>query len=165
MSIAVVTYNSADEISCFLKSVIANTEKIEYKITVIDNCSQDNTVELVKREFPDVDIIVTDENRGFGAGHNKMLGVNSKYHAILNPDITLNGDTLSGLVDYLEKNPEVALVTPKILNPDGTQQYLPKRKPTARYAFRQTFPLHQGVCARKSRIYKKQRKHNRAHRN
>lgn len=133
LSIAVVTYNSEDEISNVLGSVIENTKKIEYKITVIDNASSDGTVELVKRDFPEVEVIETGENRGFGAGHNKMLASDSEYHAVLNPDITLNGDTLSGLVNYLEANPEVAMVTPKILNPDGTEQHLPKLKPTRRY--------------------------------
>lgn len=133
LSIAVVTYNSEAEIAKFLQSVIDNTKKTEYTLTVIDNSSTDGTVDIVRNSFPQVEVIETGENRGFGAGHNKMLGRTGKYHAVLNPDITLNSDALSGLVEYLEKNPDVAMVTPKILNPDGTQQFLPKRKPTKRY--------------------------------
>ena len=133
LSIAVVTYNSRNEISKVLKSIIDNTKKIEYRITVIDNDSTDGTADFVKSEFPGVDIIETGENRGFGAGHNKMLPADSEFHAVVNPDITLNGDTFSELVSYLEQNPDVAMVTPKVLNSDGTEQHLPKRKPTKRY--------------------------------
>lgn len=133
LSVAVVAYNSENEILNVLKSVENNTKKTEYSLTVIDNASTDNTVNTVRSACPDVNIISAGENRGFGAGHNKMLGAHSVYHAVINPDITFEGDVLSGLCDYLDKNPDVAMVTPQILNPDGSVQNLPKRRPTKKY--------------------------------
>lgn len=133
LSVAVVAYNSENEILNVLKSVENNTKKTEYSLTVIDNASTDNTVNTVRSACPGVNIISAGENRGFGAGPNKMLGAHSVYHAVINPDITFEGDVLSGLCDYLDRNPDVAMVTPQILNPDGTVQNLPKRKPTKRY--------------------------------
>ena len=133
LSVAVVSYNSENEILNVIKSVTENTKQIEYTLTLIDNASTDKTVEVVKSAYPEVNIINAGENRGFGTGHNKMLGVESVYHAIVNPDITFEGDVLSGLCEYLDKNPDVALVTPEIRNPDGSVQHLPKRTPTKRY--------------------------------
>lgn len=135
LSISVVTYNNKNEIGRLLKSVIKYTKAVDYEITVVDNASEDGTVEYIKSNFPTVKLIETGENRGFGFGHNKMLGASSEFHAVLNPDIELRSDVLSELVNYLRANKDVALVTPKILNPDGTQQYLPKRKPTFKYMF------------------------------
>ena len=133
LSIAVVTYNSADEICACLKSIIDSTSKIEYTLTVIDNASSDNTVEVVRTCFPTVNIIETQENRGFGCAHNRMLGSDSEYHAVVNPDITVCGEVMAELADFLDRNPQAAAVTPRVLNPDGTEQFLPKRKPTAKY--------------------------------
>lgn len=133
LSVSVVTYNNKSEIGRLLKSVIEYTKSVEYEITVVDNASQDGTVEYIRENFPTVKVIETGENRGFGHAHNKMLGVNSTFHAVLNPDIELKSDVLGELVSYLKANEEVALVTPKILNPDGTQQCLPKRRPTLKY--------------------------------
>lgn len=133
LSIAIVTYNSADEICDCLKSITENTKKISYKLYIIDNASTDNTVSLVRENFPEAEIIETGENNGFGFGHNKMLGTECKYHAVINPDITIDSDVFSALADYLEANPEAVMVTPKILNPDSSEQKLPKRRPTAKY--------------------------------
>lgn len=133
LSVAVVVYNSENEVLNVLGSIIGNTEKTEYSVTVIDNNSSDGTVKLVREKYPEVSVIQTGENRGFGTAHNKMLGTDSVYHAIVNPDITFEGDVLSGLCKYLDENPDVAMVTPKILNPDGSIQQLPKRAPTKRY--------------------------------
>lgn len=133
LSIGIVAYNNEKEIGRLLESIIKNTSGIDYKIFVIDNASTDNTVDFVKKEYPSVEVIATGENMGFGHGHNKMLGVESRYHAVVNPDISLDSNVFSDLVKYLDENPDVALVTPKIMNSDGTQQHLPKLKPTKRY--------------------------------
>lgn len=133
LSIGIVTYNSENEIGILLKSITDNTSGIDYKITVIDNASTDNTVKIVKENFPSVEVMTMGENLGFGHAHNKMLGADSKYHAVINPDITVKSNVLCSLVKYLDENPDVAMVTPKILNADGTEQNLPKRRPTRRY--------------------------------
>ena len=66
LSISVVTYNNKDEIGRLLKSVIKYTKAVDYEITVVDNASQDGTVEYIKNNFPTVKLIETGENRGFG---------------------------------------------------------------------------------------------------
>lgn len=71
-------------------------------------------------------------NAGYGRGHNKAFEEcsGSKYHVIINPDITIAPSTIESLADYMDANSDVGIVCPKIMNPDGTLQYLNKRLPT-----------------------------------
>lgn len=132
---SIVTYNNADIIEKCIESVLRYTENLDFTLYVIDNGSSDNTVELVENHFPQVILIKNKENLGFGSGHNKVLElIDSTYHVAINPDITLSGEVVQELCEYLESQPEVMMVTPKVLNVDGTEQYLPKYCPSIRYA-------------------------------
>ena len=134
VSISIVTYNNADKICDLLHSIIQYTKRVSYKIYVVDNCSSDNTIETIKDNFPSVHVLQLEKNVGFGEGHNQLLNViDSQYHAIMNPDIIINADAISDLVNYLDTVSDVVMVTPRIINTDGTEQYLPKKKPTLRY--------------------------------
>lgn len=134
VSACIVTFNDESRVLKSLKSLKENTTDVNLKIYVSDNASTDNTVKKITEEFPQVIIIKNNTNEGFGSGHNKVLPfLDSKYHAIINPDIEMDQDVLSKLIFYLEKNSDVGLVTPKVLFMDGTEQHLPKRKPTFRY--------------------------------
>ena len=57
------------------------------------------------------------------------------FHFVINPDIIVEGDTIGELVTCMERQPEIGLITPRVLNPDGTEQYLPKFGPSIRYSF------------------------------
>ena len=73
------------------------------------------------------------KNLGFGRGHNvalkQLAGVDAPYHLILNPDIVFDADALGRLADVMDSRPDVGLVMPKILYPDGSHQYLCKLLP------------------------------------
>src|SRR5487761_1517761 len=73
------------------------------------------------------------KNLGFGGGHNlalkQLAGVEAPYHLILNPDIVFDGDALGRLADVMDSHPDVGLVMPKVLYPDGSNQYLCKLLP------------------------------------
>lgn len=133
LSVGIVTYNSADKICNLLESLYRHTA-VPMQVYVVDNGSTDGTVPLVRRQFPLVHVIESPENGGFGYGHNRLLeAVDSKYHAIVNPDIVLHDDVFTPLVDYLDRHADTALITPRVTNPDGSEQFLPKRLPTVRY--------------------------------
>lgn len=83
------------------------------------------------------DFIVIDnsvENRGFGPAHNiairKAMAAGAKYHAVVNPDIYFEPGTLEKIEAYLDANPDVGLVMPKTVYPDGEMQYNAKLLPT-----------------------------------
>lgn len=132
---SIVTYNNSDIICECISSVLKHTRHLEFTLYVVDNASTDDTVETVRQQFPDVNVISNEKNIGFGHGHNMVLDkIDSDYHVVINPDITLGEDTIGKLSEYLENNPDIAMITPKILNEDGSEQHLPKYGPSIRYA-------------------------------
>ena len=72
-------------------------------------------------------------NLGYGAAHNLAMLDKSKrsgYHLVMNPDVTFKPGTLEALESFMDSNPDIGLVMPKILNPDGSLQYQCKLLPT-----------------------------------
>ncbi len=144
---SIVTYNNDRTIDRCLKTVLEYTKDkdYEFELYVYDNASSDRTIKIIEESYPEVTLIKSDTNRGFGAGHNSIIKrVHSDYHFVINPDIYLDMDTIGELAGYLEESrlrgDKVGLVTPRILNNDGTEQYLPKYCPTIRYVIISKFP-------------------------
>lgn len=136
----IVTYNNIDEIEKCLKSILEYTKDCNFKLYVFDNHSTDGTPEFIREHFPEAILMESDQNMGFGAAHNEILKrTESRYHAVINPDIFMDTDALSQMADYLEEHREgeerVVVVTPEIRNLDGSVQYLPKRDPNFKYIF------------------------------
>jgi GT2 family glycosyltransferase len=130
ISISIVTYNNSKVIEKCINSIFNITNNIDFEIIVIDNNSSDNTVKIIKNNFKNVKLIQNDKNVGFGAAHNIAIKLGKeKYHLILNPDIIFTENTIEKLINFMEENPDIGLVSPKIVFPDGTIQYLCKRSP------------------------------------
>lgn len=129
---SIVTYNNEKDIRHVLASLLQQVTASG--IYVVDNASSDRTVEIVRQEFPQVNVIVLPSNKGFGAGHNAALAkVNSVFHIFVNPDIELCEGTIAELVSCMDAHPDIVCISPKVLNQDGSEQFLPKRYPTLRY--------------------------------
>lgn len=140
LSACIVTYNSADEVSGALASLINSRLNETPGIFVVDNVSKDETVRLIKTQFPTVALIENSENVGFGRANNAVLQrLESTYHLMLNPDITFNETVLQKMLDYMQAHPDIAILTPRVLNPDGTEQFLPKRQPSVHYMIAGSF--------------------------
>lgn len=134
LSICIVNYNDCDLILNLLKDIYKFTASITFDVFVVDNKSSDNSVEMIKKEFPFVNLIESNVNLGFGAGNNLPISnLNSRYHAVINPDIALRSNVFKVLIDYMDFHPEVSLVSPKILNSDLSEQFLPKKRPSLYY--------------------------------
>lgn len=130
LTISIVTYNNSDTISRALDSIMQST--LPSRVIVVDNASQDGTLELIKTQYPHIEWIAS-TNVGFGAGHNKAITHTmgqSDYHLIMNPDIYFEQNVLATLITYMEKNKDIGLIMPKILYPDDGMQYLCKLLPT-----------------------------------
>lgn len=136
VSASIVTYNNEEIIQKCIQSIIDNTKGVELLLTVVDNNSTDNTVDVVKNNFPNVNIVECKENKGFGSGHNIAIRQSkAKYHAVINPDVIMIKDAITALCDYMDENEDTVMITPRVLNDDMTEQYLPKYCPTIRYVF------------------------------
>ncbi len=142
LSVCIVTYNNSDKIADALSSIKSHTTGVDYQLYISDNASCDNTLEIVENHFDNATVIQNGGNIGFGSAHNSCLSkINSKYHAIVNPDIILSYDVLSSLCSYLDLHEDVVMVTPKVLFPDGSEQVLPKRRPKLKYLLGRRLPL------------------------
>ena len=134
ISICIVTYNNENNILTVLDCIYKHSKNFLIETFVVDSHSEDNTVELVKSKFPQVNLITLPQNKGFGYGHNQVLQkIDSDFHVILNPDITFDTNVFDDLSNYLQNNSDVAMVVPQILNVDGSVQDLPRLKPKFKY--------------------------------
>lgn len=132
ISASVVLYNGFAQAKSCILSILDFSRDLRLQLYLIDNASPDGSgLQLEKTFASRATVIRCTENLGFGQGHNICLPMlESKYHAVINPDITLEEDTLSVLCRYLDEHPDVAMVTPQLRFPDGTQQNVAKRVPT-----------------------------------
>ena len=128
LSACIVTYNNADKISTVVSSIRSYTNDVDYKLYISDNGSSDSTVDNALAADKDAVVLKNGSNLGFGKAHNVCIPyLNSKYHAVINPDLDEHGD--------------VVMVTPKILYPDGREQVLPKRNPSLKYLLGRRLPI------------------------
>ena len=131
---SIVTYNNISTIAKTLETLFGETKDIDFKLYVLDNGSSDGTPEYIEKNYPDVTVIRSGKNVGFGAGHNIIINqVESKYHAVINPDIVLTQNAVKKMADYMDENPDVGLLSPRICFPDGRDQILGKRNPHLKY--------------------------------
>ena len=127
ISIVTVGMNHLSYLQNLFKSledagVFADTE--DYQMIYVDNCSTDGSVDFVKDNYPSVKILRNQKPLGFGDNNNKgILASTGEYIAIINPDIVVFQESLTELKRYLQDNPNVGIVAPQLLNPDGTVQY------------------------------------------
>lgn len=99
----------------FLPSVISFSS--EAKIYVADNASTDNSLEVIKNQFPSVTIIQNDANYGFAKGYNVALqNIEEKYLCLLNSDVEVTQNWLTPILSLFENNPEIGIIQPKILD-------------------------------------------------
>lgn len=143
---SIVTYNSEHDIVKCIDSILKYTENYDFHLYISDNASSDNTLKVIeekypKDEYPMITVIANEINGGFGYGHNKVIEqIDSDFHVCINPDIEFGTDVLKPLIDYLNDNENVAMITPKILNKDGSEQFLPKKNPRISYIILSRLP-------------------------
>ncbi|MEX2425856.1 MAG: glycosyltransferase [Thermomicrobiaceae bacterium] len=133
LSVVIVSYNTSDLLNNCLSSIEAWLEAHAHtgEIIVVDNASTDGTPGMISRRFPEVVLIENKKNVGFAAANNQgMRSARGRYIVLLNPDTTVIGDAFGQLARYLDANPEVGLVGPKLIYPDGQVQSSRRRFPT-----------------------------------
>lgn len=108
----------------YLPSVVANTREEGVEIVVADNGSTDSSRDVLRKEFPSVRVIELDRNYGFAEGYNRALAeTDSTYTVLLNSDVEVTAGWLLPLLDYMDSNPSVAAVQPKILSDTDRKRF------------------------------------------
>lgn len=123
VSIVVVSWNTSKILHDCLESIYAHIENLAFEVIVVDNASSDDSVEMVKRDFPDAISLQNSHNKGFAAANNKGISVaKGRYILLLNSDSLVLDKAIDKTVSFADKHPKAAVVTCKVLNPDKTLQ-------------------------------------------
>ncbi|MBX7153737.1 MAG: glycosyltransferase [Candidatus Kapaibacterium sp.] len=123
ISIVIVNYNVKDFLLQCLQSIdrVRNNHRLE--VIVVDNNSQDGSLEYLGLLFPWVTFIPLQENIGFGRANNVGIErANGEYILLLNPDTIVEEDTLLRMAEYMDAHTDVGICGCKVLNADGTFQ-------------------------------------------
>lgn len=130
----IVTYNNMKSIGTAIETVLKFTNPEWFRLYVIDNGSTDGTTDFIREKFPQVCLVETGTNSGFGTGHNMVLPmIDSEYHIVINPDIEIRDNAIEKIVEFMDSNSDIGVVSPKICFPDGREQILGKRNPHLKY--------------------------------
>lgn len=114
-AVVILNFNGEKLLPKFLPSVIRYSG--EASVIVADNGSTDNSVSLLRREFPTVQIIELGSNYGFCGGYNRALQrIEAPYYVLLNSDVEVTEGWLTPMVNLLDGHPRIGAVQPKILS-------------------------------------------------
>lgn len=123
-AVVILNWNGKSLLEQFLPSVLSHTLSDDCYVVVADNGSTDDSVEFLNNKYPDVPLIILDKNYGFADGYNKALEqVDSDYVVLLNSDVETTPGWITGLISFMDNNPEVAAVQPKILSYNEREKF------------------------------------------
>ncbi|MFQ5577512.1 MAG: glycosyltransferase family 2 protein [Anaerolineae bacterium] len=142
LSIVIINWNTQELLARCLDSVYANPPAIPFEVLVVDNASTDGSATMVQRRFPQVRLMVNDDNVGFAQANNQAIR-HSKgdYVLLLNSDTKVKPHALNRLLDFLKAHPQAGAVGARILNPDGSLQTSCYPRPTLAREFWRLFHL------------------------
>lgn len=130
VSIVILTWNSRALLDACLTALPAATAPLATEVIVVDNGSRDGTAELLAGR-PDVVTITNPTNRGVAPARNQGLrAAHGEFIALLDVDTVPAPGSFATLIARLRAAPEVGLVGPKLVDPDGRLQYSCRRFPT-----------------------------------
>jgi len=128
LSIIIVNYNVKEFLQNLLHSIDKASSGISKEMIIVDNASDDGSVELIRNKYPSVNLIINKENLGFGKANNQALKIaKGKYILLINPDTIVSEDTIDLMIKFFENNKDAGLAGCKILNPDGSLQLACRR--------------------------------------
>lgn len=148
LGIVIVNWNTKDLLRRCLQTILASTGQFTFKVVLVDNASTDGSADMVRAEFPSVDVIASPTNGGFSYGNNlglKALGFRAKgdvdadaprYALLLNPDTEVPPTSLFGMVQFMDSRPDVGVAGPKLVLEDGSLDVACRRSfPTPMVSF------------------------------
>lgn len=120
LSIVIVNWNAKELLRRCLESMYEGTRGIAFEVLVVDNASRDGSPQMVRHSFPQVRFIGNEENAGFARACNQGLRrARGRYIVLLNPDTWLPDDALGQMVAFLDEHPNIGVLGPRIVDPDG----------------------------------------------
>lgn len=122
LSVIIVNYNTADYLQRCLSTVLAQ-EEASFEILVVDNASSDQSVAMVRAQFPQVRLLASPDNLGFAKANNLAARqASGRYLFYLNPDTVVKPGCLATMLAFMDQHPDIGLAGTRILYPDATPQ-------------------------------------------
>lgn len=120
LSIIIVSWNVKEKLRENLAALFSSQTDFSFEVIVVDNASGDGSAEMVEKEFPAVRLITNSENRGFAAANNQAIKLaQGNFLLLLNPDMRVQGDTLSHALLWAKNNPQATVTGIKLLTGEG----------------------------------------------
>lgn len=120
LSIIIVPWNNKNEIRRNLQAIYANQGDFSYEVIAVDNNSEDGTADIIKNEFPKVNLIANSYNVGFARACNQGVRVaHGDILLLLNPDMEVKPDTLQKMIDWMRTNPNANVAGPHLVDKKG----------------------------------------------
>jgi hypothetical protein len=137
ISIIVVNFNAEKLLKECLDSLCRETQDTSFDVWMVDNNSHDESVSMVRENFPEVNLIENDDNLGFSKANNQALTKSaSDYILLLNPDTVVRDRAIDKMVAFMDAHPDVGISGCRVLNKDGSLQPACRRSvPTPKVAF------------------------------
>lgn len=121
VAVSIVTWNSSAEINDCLQALKALPEN--WEVWIADNNSSDETDEIIKNEFPFVNLIANNDNKGFAEANNQIIDATvSDYVLLLNPDAIATTENLCKCLELIEKNSNIDVLGVRLVNEDESLQ-------------------------------------------
>lgn len=142
LSVTICSWNTLEDLRACLKSLEAERDSASFEVVVVDNNSEDGSAEMVREEFPWVVLHAMDRNLGFTGGQNLAMRSRRGRHAfLLNSDAVVHPGAIREMLDYIADKPEIGVLGPKVLNPDGSLQFSCRKFPNPVAALFRNTPL------------------------
>jgi GT2 family glycosyltransferase len=131
VSVIIVVWNAMRYVLECLDSLQEYCGSVCTEVIIVDNASTDGTPDLVEKRYPNFKLIRNPENYGFAKANNiGILQCSGDYICLVNSDVAFIDDCISPMIKCLSESPEVALIGPKMLGPDGDVRRSTMRFPT-----------------------------------
>ena len=142
LSVVIVSYNTRVMTLECLGVLADELRNLAAEVFVVDNASNDGSAEAIRTAFPDVRLLLNEQNAGFGAANNLALRqTRGRYLLLLNTDAFPRPGAVAGLVNFLEQSPEIGVVGPRLIYKDGALQQSCFRFTTPWYAWTENLGL------------------------
>ncbi len=137
LSVIILNYKVPYHLLLCLQSVEKALQNLDAEIIVVDNRSEDESCELVKKHFPKIILFQNEQNEGFSKGNNKGIKISKgEYICLLNPDTVVAENVFEQVLQFAENHSKFGAIGVKMI--DGTGNFLPESKrnlPTPKVAF------------------------------
>lgn len=123
VSVIIVNWNTRRILYDCLTSIYRETKACSFEIIVVDNNSTDHSVQMVKREFPQVILIENSKNLGFATANNQGIRIaRGRYILLLNSDVVILDNTISKMISFADSNRGTGIAACRVSDPDRTLQ-------------------------------------------